>query len=311
MSRQHALFIHRDVFTRQIACAMLERCNFLVASHEDTSMFRVPSNFKNYDICFIECQGEENLRFLGRLRKSEIETHQLLIGLTCQKKPIPEEFLALGMDDYIDQSIKFEELQETLRRWGFQPIRTTHELRSVQAILRDRKKELHSQMEKLKKQKLKLEEQQKRPNNTSVSEINRSRMSLELREWALKTREMFLLKRENNLGVVSTISPEQQVERSAYDLFMESQRPRAINTPQILCIANLAPEVTEEQLEALFRNYGEISSISIPKGFVTAKHTKQAIVEIVGGNVAAAIRLLDGIEFRGHKIIVTLVKGCT
>ncbi len=72
-----------------------------------------------------------------------------------------------------------------------------------------------------------------------------------------------------------------------------------------LYVGNLSYDVTQEDLEAVFKEYGKVSRVSIPTDRETGRPRGFAFVDMTGqAEEKAAIEALDGAEWMGREMRV-------
>jgi len=76
-----------------------------------------------------------------------------------------------------------------------------------------------------------------------------------------------------------------------------------------LFVRGLQPDTTEESLTALFAAYGRVRSLKLNKDLFTGKVRGTAVIEMEGHEARAAIAALNGKEFLGRFIQVSLDDG--
>ena len=79
-----------------------------------------------------------------------------------------------------------------------------------------------------------------------------------------------------------------------------------------LYVGNLKYEVTEEDLERLFKDYGEITSVKVIRDKFTGRSKGFAFVEMANDEAAKnAINSLDGNDFEGRNIKINIARERT
>jgi len=73
-------------------------------------------------------------------------------------------------------------------------------------------------------------------------------------------------------------------------------------------VSNLSPEVDEEQIRELFKQYGEVKSLNLITHQKTGKSKGICFVEMNPDDADDAIKALDGRELEGREIYVRLLK---
>ncbi|QFY41549.1 RNA-binding protein [Candidatus Methylospira mobilis] len=76
-----------------------------------------------------------------------------------------------------------------------------------------------------------------------------------------------------------------------------------------LFVRNLPPTTTEANLTELFATHGKVFDIKVSRDLFTGKARGTATVNMEGHEARAAIAGLDGSDFGGNSIYVTLDKG--
>ncbi|QBQ54230.1 RNA recognition motif domain-containing protein [Nitrosococcus wardiae] len=71
-----------------------------------------------------------------------------------------------------------------------------------------------------------------------------------------------------------------------------------------LFVRGLPASTTEENLTALFANYGTVRSLTLRKDLFTGQARGTALIDMEGHEARAAIAALDGSEFQGRTIYV-------
>ena len=76
-----------------------------------------------------------------------------------------------------------------------------------------------------------------------------------------------------------------------------------------LYVGNLKYEVTEEDLERLFKDFGEITSVKVIRDKFTGRSKGFAFVEMANDEAAKnAINSLDGNDFDGRNIKINIAR---
>ena len=79
-----------------------------------------------------------------------------------------------------------------------------------------------------------------------------------------------------------------------------------------LYVGNLKYEVTEEDLERLFKEFGEITSVKVIRDKFTGRSKGFAFVEMANDEAAKnAINSLDGNDFEGRNIKINIARERT
>jgi len=73
-------------------------------------------------------------------------------------------------------------------------------------------------------------------------------------------------------------------------------------------VSNLSPEVDEKEIRELFNQYGEVHSMDLVSHHKTGKSRGICLVEMNPDDAHAAIKALNGKEFRGRNLQVRLVE---
>ena len=76
-----------------------------------------------------------------------------------------------------------------------------------------------------------------------------------------------------------------------------------------LFVRSLPPTTTEADLMELFGNYGKVFDLKLSRDLFTGKARGTATINMEGHQARAAIAGLDGADFGGKTIYVTLDKG--
>lgn len=76
-----------------------------------------------------------------------------------------------------------------------------------------------------------------------------------------------------------------------------------------LFVRGLPSNTTEASVTALFSGYGKVHSIKLNRDLFTGKVRGTALINMEGHEARAAISGLDGSEFEGNSIYVSLDKG--
>lgn len=76
-----------------------------------------------------------------------------------------------------------------------------------------------------------------------------------------------------------------------------------------LFVRGLPPTATEASLKELFSGYGKVFDLKLSRDLFTGKARGTASVDMEGHEARAAISGLDGSDFEGKTIYVTLDKG--
>ena len=75
-----------------------------------------------------------------------------------------------------------------------------------------------------------------------------------------------------------------------------------------LYVGNLSYDVSEQDLEGLFKEFGEISSVRLIKDRETGRSKGFAFVEFSNSSEVQAALKLDGEEFKGRRIKVNIAR---
>lgn len=218
MSRQYqtALVVDDNRLCRVVAVALLERLGFFVATATNGREALAATADTRFAIILMDCDMPEldGLDVTLAIRQIEIlDDHTLIIGVTSRANRA--ECLAVGMDDHIQKPLTMQALEVIMQRWGWRSIHSSSDLHLVRESLASCREEIELQTETLAKQHRNLDDQKTAlgesiwDGTSNAIGAERRRLaewedSLQQREWALRTREQFLARRERATVVMES-----------------------------------------------------------------------------------------------------------